>query len=119
MATFEFGLEPERSERRRVASIGQVAGRRELMASLDKDLSFPGWWGWNWDALDDLFRDLSWIAEDEVVIYHRLLPRLPFGELRTYLAVLHEIGQQGLPERHHVRVVFAPELEQAVAAVVA
>lgn len=46
MATFEFGLEPEPSERRRVASIGQVDGFRELMASLAKDLSFPGWHGW-------------------------------------------------------------------------
>ena len=36
------------------------AGRDALLARIAKALSFPQWFGANWDALEDCLADLSW-----------------------------------------------------------
>ena len=55
-----------------------------------RELQFPEYFGENWDALRDCLRDLSWLSENKVVIYHEELPRLVAeGDLATYLDILH------------------------------
>jgi hypothetical protein len=37
-----------------------AAGKEALLARIAKTLSFPEWFGGNWDALEDCLCDLSW-----------------------------------------------------------
>ena len=66
-----------------------IESKRELLEILGNSLSFPGYYGVNWDAFLDCIRDLSWLSEDVVVINHKDLPLEQKPELaRTYLYVL-------------------------------
>lgn len=44
-------------------------------------LLFPGYFGWNWDALSDCLRDLSWLSSDGYLIMLENLPQLLSGDL--------------------------------------
>lgn len=73
---------------KRVVLIPPAGGRLELLRALAQGLSFRDWFGWNWDALEDSLRDLSWIDEGEVLVHHLAIPHLSPDDLRTYLAIL-------------------------------
>jgi hypothetical protein len=45
-------------------------------------LIFPGYFGWNWDALSDCLRDLNWLAADGYLILVENVPELLSGNLR-------------------------------------
>ncbi len=62
----------------------------ELLRSLYYVLWFPGYFGFNWDALYDSLRDLSWMPCKKVVLVHESLPRLNNEDLRVYLEVLRD-----------------------------
>ncbi len=38
-----------------------VIDKAGVLAAFAQQLRFPGWFGHNWDALDDALRDLSWL----------------------------------------------------------
>ncbi|CAN5433008.1 barstar family protein [soil metagenome] len=38
-----------------------VQGKQDLMAGLAEALELPDWFGGNWDALDEVLRDLAWL----------------------------------------------------------
>jgi hypothetical protein len=74
------------------------AGLRDKAALLDAlqgALSLPGYFGHNWDALDECLRDLGWIAAPRVVLVHADLP-LAGADRRTYLEILRDdAGRHG------------------------
>ena len=76
---------------RLVAYIGHVSGKRELLDVLAKQLSFPGYFGYNWDALSECLRDLSWIGGGDVAIVHLDVPTSldPHG-IRIYVGLLKD-----------------------------
>lgn len=79
----------------------------ELLKALYYLLWFPGYFGFNWNALSDCLRDLSWIPYRRVVLVHESMPRLPSGELRTYLNVLNDSVLDWIgDEQHDLEVVF-------------
>lgn len=43
-------------------------GKAQILAQLAGALSFPSWFGGNWDALEDCLGDLSWSAADGHVL---------------------------------------------------
>lgn len=52
--------------------LGQVKDRDGLFQRVATALEFPGWFGHNWDALQDCLTDMSWQpAEGRVVILER------------------------------------------------
>jgi hypothetical protein len=53
----------------------------------------PEYFGKNWDALDEMLHDLSWINQRLLIIIHTDLPQLEDRELRTYLKILAESVQ--------------------------
>ena len=65
-------------------------GKEKLFGVLARRLRLPGYFGHNWDALDECLRDLSWLArEGRVVIVHEGWPFAPTSpNMATYLAVL-------------------------------
>lgn len=62
----------------------------QLLQALYQLLWLPGYFGFNWDALDDCLTDLSWIQEKRVVLEHAGLPNIPEAELKIYLEILRD-----------------------------
>ena len=84
-----------------------LADARALLAALSVALRLPGYFGFNWNALSDCLRDLSWIREQRVVLCHVDLPPLPEAELQLYLDVLAEAVRSWQPgEPHSLQVIF-------------
>ena len=84
-----------------------VRSKQKLLAILADKLHFPGYFGWNWDALEECLGDLSWLPEGQgVVIVHDDLPFGPGGENRgIYQSVLASVAQGAAPA-HRIRIVF-------------
>ncbi len=38
----------------------QARNKEDLLATIGKDMAFPEWFGYNWDALADSLADLGW-----------------------------------------------------------
>ncbi|MDU8606379.1 barstar family protein [Pseudomonas amygdali] len=81
--------------------------KEELIRSLYYLLWLPGYFGFNWDALYDCLRDLSWVPCHKIVIVHKSLPGLPRDDLKVYLEILRDsvldwVGDNG----HEIEVVF-------------
>jgi hypothetical protein len=55
-------------------------------------LSFPGWFGRNWDALEDALADLSWLpaARGRVLLVHRVAATSDAATLLDVLATAAE-----------------------------
>ena len=60
------------------------------MKALYQLLWLPGYFGFNWNALQDCLTDLSWIRERRVVLEHAELPNIPETELKIYLEILRD-----------------------------
>ncbi|MGY2238033.1 barstar family protein [Pseudomonas gingeri] len=79
----------------------------ELIKSLYYLLWFPGYFGFNWDALYDCLRDLEWIPCCKVVIFHETLPLLDRSDLKIYLEILRDsVIDWYEDESHELEVVF-------------
>ena len=56
-----------------------VRSKQALLAEYQRQLQLPGHFGWNWDALEDCLRDLTWLPPSRpIVVLHDSLP-LPRG----------------------------------------
>jgi len=79
----------------------------ELLRSLYYLLWFPGYFGFNWDALYDCLRDLEWIKFHKIVLVHESLPQLPEDDLKVYLEILRDSALGWVDdESHELEVVF-------------
>lgn len=79
----------------------------DLLKSLYYLLWLPGYFGFNWNALNDCLCDLEWIAEEKVVIVHDSVPNIPEKDLKIYLEVLMDAAcswKNG--EQHQLEIVF-------------
>jgi RNAse (barnase) inhibitor barstar len=86
-----------------------ISSRDQLFERYAAGLSFPDYFGRNWDALDECLRDLHWVREKRVVILHGELPRLPENEMRVYLAILARAVEDWLGDEAHELLVVFPE----------
>lgn len=95
-----------------------ATSREALFRALVDGLQLPGYFGWNFDALDECLRDLSWIdAAREVVLKHEDMPLEPHFAYsrRIYLQVLQDairFHREQNPRR--LTVIFPPKLEREV-----
>lgn len=94
---------------------GEVLKKDQLLNALYYLLGLPGYFGFNWDALDECLRDLSWIPEEKVVLVHDRLPKLSDDDLRIYLTVLRDSALSWVgDEVHSFDVVFKKSDEERI-----
>lgn len=70
-----------------------VRGKSALLAAFAHALSFPDWFGGNWDALEDCLTDLSWAPGGPIVLLvlgSKSLGRDDLGVLTDVLAASAE-----------------------------
>jgi len=94
-----------------------LSRQRDLLALFSKGLDFPGYFGWNWDALEECLQDLAWIDQpSRIVLIHEGLPFQPSGGNRgIYLDILREsIGVWGPDQRHELLAVFHDDEREEV-----
>ena len=97
-----------------------LTNQDELLRALYELLRFPGYFGFNWNALTDCLADFHWIAERTVVLVHADLPPLPLSDRRLYLDVLADAVESWRPgEDHSFRVVFPTAAQPDVTATLA
>ena len=93
-------------------------GKEKLLGVLASSLRFPKYFGWNWDALEECIRDLSWLQDvRQVVIVHEGLPLSPReGRLRTYLGILVDAMalRRAEPDGLQIDVVFPTSAQTIV-----
>ena len=65
-----------------------AADKRTLMARIAASLGFPGWFGENWDALEDCLTDLSWREAQGHVLVFEEFQFLPDDVLALLIDVL-------------------------------
>ena len=82
-------------------ALHDAADKRTLMARIAASLGFPGWFGENWDALEDCLTDLSWReAQGHVLVFEgfQFLPDDVLGLLIDVLVGAAEFwAGQGKP----------------------
>lgn len=75
-----------------------IGTKSALLNTLESLLAFPAYFGFNWDALFDCFRDLSWLSEHTIVLIHPELPMLPRPEIGDLSAIVARL-RSGLASR--------------------
>lgn len=84
-----------------------IYNSEQLLQSLYQLLRLPGYFGFNWNALNDCLTDFSWIRERRIVLEHAGLPKIPEAELRIYLEILRDAVVDWTDEDDHCfEVVF-------------
>ena len=66
-----------------------LRSKQKLLGVYADRLEFPGYFGWNWDALEECLRDLSWLPPGQAIVV--VQEDLPFGDgenRQTYLDIL-------------------------------
>lgn len=62
----------------------------QVFFEFSEALRFPGYFGWNWSALSDCLRDLSWLpADGYLIVVENPLSASP-GDRHTLFQVLSE-----------------------------
>ena len=60
----------------------------DLFDGLAEALSFPSYFGHNWNAVDECMTDLSWISADHIHLHHSDWPGVAAKDSQLYLEVL-------------------------------
>jgi len=93
----------------------EVASKKDLLIDLAFNLKFPNYFGFNWDALWDCIRDLSWIKEKEITIIYDDIPKLEKEVFEIYLKLLIEatFDWESSPE-HNLTIVFPEKCKEEI-----
>lgn len=57
-------------------NLGSLKTSNSFLKIMSKELYFPEYFGFNYNALDECMQDLSWIPENEIIINFKHLDRL-------------------------------------------
>ena len=96
-----------------------ISDKDNLLFWFAAALNFPKYFGWNWDALSNCLRDLSWIDEKRVVIFHSDVPlKSNLTDCRVYLGILENAVEDWHSDAsHELLAAFCPACEPIVSRV--
>jgi RNAse (barnase) inhibitor barstar len=95
-----------------------VSKKDELLHIFSNGLSFPKYFGNNWDALYDCLSDLAWIKEKVIIIIHKDIPLENVKiESKKYIELLADV-QAGWQNNqvHELRVLFPHDCKREIEA---
>lgn len=116
---FQYDDAPSPPGARVVSIRSNVHRKRTLLGILARGLSFPKYFGGNWDALADALKTLDGIPDSVVVLRHRDVPGIAGSRLRQiYLEILQEAVESWATDPRRRLIVQFPahcrrRLEQA------
>ena len=83
---------------------GRYPRKQDLFRALARGLKLPGYFGNNWDALEECLCDLSWLKSPAgIVLVHKQVPLADPADRQTYLSIL---GRAQRTLQIPLRVVF-------------
>jgi len=85
---FSFGTAPAAPAVRVARIAAGVDSVPALFDTLAAQLSFPDYFGANWNALAECLRDLEWLPPGRVVLLHEAMPAIDAVNLGLYIEVL-------------------------------
>lgn len=98
-----------------VAHLSDINSENELLKQLNKQLKFPEYFGFNWNALYDCLRDFHWIEEHKIILVHDNDLSLSDPDFSIYLQILFdsvEDWKEG--EEHTLEVVFPESMRDLI-----
>jgi RNAse (barnase) inhibitor barstar len=100
----------------RAAVPANIVSKQALFAALAKQLSFPDYFGENWDAFDECVRDLSWLPIGQVVLTHADIPLVnDVANARIYIAILRDAAHKLFnSEDHQLSVIFPAKFQAKI-----
>lgn len=101
-------LDATRGSALQVARIGLsgAAGKDALLARIAQALSFPAWFGGNWDALEDCLADLSWSKAAGHVLLFEGAGELPADERGILIDILGSVATGWVERKQPFFAVF-------------
>ena len=82
------------------------AGKEALLARMAQALSFPQWFGGNWDALEEALADLAWSGAPGCVVLFEGAEGLPDADRTELCQVLSGAAQAWKERRRPFFAVF-------------
>ncbi len=92
----------------RTVTVNAPGNKQDLIAQLYEGLAPVSEAGKNWDALDEVLRDLSWIGEKDIVLVHAGLDSLPAEDSVIYADLLAGAAAWWKNKRRHRLFIIAP-----------
>ena len=83
-----------------------IGGTDYLINALFYLFVFPGYFGFNWDALSDCLTDFTWINEKHIILYHEELPQILDDDLKIYLKILNRAALVWREDDEHDFTVY-------------
>jgi len=119
MSEIPFSFEDGRTPRDATLCVTipeNIASKQALLTLLSRQLSFPDYFGENWDALDECMSDLSWLPIGSVIVNHSDVPLV--GDVRNariYLAILRDaVGKMSKSSDHPLLIVFPTKFREQI-----
>jgi len=86
-----------------------LTNRQDLFKTLQEKLRLPDYFGYNWDALVECLRDLSWIKQLRVILIHQDIPAITPKEVEEYLDILATTSKYWERSAQHKFLVILPK----------
>ena len=88
----------------------RIRSKEELMSAYLKNAELPEYFGMNWDSLEELLCDFSWIEQKNIAIVHEDFPALQIEDVRViYIDILRSALNYWKTDSNHKLTVFFPE----------
>jgi len=112
---------PFSNDEKFVVDVGKnISTKADLLEALASKLGAPSFYGRNWDSLLDMLRDLSWIKQKQVAIFHSELPQLDDESVKSYLGVLSDalnyVGRDCRGNR--LQIIFPAKARELLSSIV-
>ena len=85
------------------------AGKEDLLRQIYAGLKMPSEAGLNWDALDEVLHDLSWIRQRDIVLLHSGFDAIAGEDLDIYAEILSSAARHWKGRRKHRLYSILPE----------